>query len=82
MSLIRNGEEMGLQISETSGWIFCCILPAESAEICWTYIIHHPDVVYRAGSETERTRNFWMQMIIYRNVTLAVNNGCMVIGYN
>jgi hypothetical protein len=55
MIWIRNVEEIGLYISETSGWNFISKLPAESAETLYTYIIHPPVEVYSGCSHTERS---------------------------
>jgi len=35
-------------------------LPAVTAEMRWTSIIHHSHDVYSGSSETERSRCFWM----------------------
>ena len=40
-------------------------LPAESAEMRWTYIIHDANDVYSGGSETGMSRRSWIQMIIH-----------------
>jgi len=38
----------------------CGKLPAKSAEMRWTYVIHHANDVYGGGSETEMSRRFWI----------------------
>ena len=59
-----------------------CKLPAESAEMHWMDAISRLDDMHSGGSETEMSQSLWMQMIIHRNLTLAVNNDCMNIVYN
>jgi len=51
-------------------------LPAERAEMRWTYVIHHGNDIYRGGSETEMSRRFWIRMTIHRNGILAPKKNC------
>jgi len=60
----------------------CGKLPAESADMRWTYIIHHANDVYSGGSETEMSGRFRIQMIIHRNGILAAKKDCMDFMYN
>jgi len=60
----------------------CGKLPAESAEMRWTYVIHHANDVYSGGSETEMSRRFWIRMMLHRNDILAVQNESMDSMYN
>ena len=60
----------------------CGKLPAESAEMRWTYVIYHTNDVYSGGSETEMSRRFWIRMMIHRNRILAAKNDCMDFMYN
>jgi len=60
----------------------CGKLLAESAEMRWTYVIHHANNVYSGGSETEMSRRFWIQMIIHRHCILAAKKDCMDFMYN
>jgi len=53
-------------------------LPAESAGMCAGYVIHHSDNMYGGGSQIERPRKFWMEMIIHRNDLLVVNNHYLI----
>ena len=62
--------------------LFCCKLPIKSAEMSWTYVIHHADDVYSGGSETEMSRRFGIRMIIHTNCILAARNDCMDFMYN
>jgi hypothetical protein len=55
----------------------CHILWAESAETRWTTVIPHSDNMYGSGPETERSRCFWMQMMMCRHSILAANNDWM-----
>jgi hypothetical protein len=49
-------------------------LVAKSAETLSTYVIHPPDDIYCTGSSIGRSQRVWMQMIIYGNNILPVNN--------
>jgi len=49
----------------------CGILPAGSAEMRWTYVMHHANNVYSDGSETGMTQRFWNRMMIRTNGILA-----------
>jgi len=55
----------------------CRKLPAESAEMQWSYVIYQTDDVNSGGAETERPRCFWMPMIILGKRIFAVINDCM-----
>jgi hypothetical protein len=60
----------------------CRKFPAKSAEMRWTYIIHHANDMYSGGSETEISRRSWIQTTIHRNYILAANKDCMHFLYN
>jgi len=60
----------------------CSKLPAQSAEIRWTYVIHHPNEVDSDGPESEMSRSSWIQMIIPTNSRLGAKNHCMDFTYN
>ena len=60
----------------------CSKLLAESAEMRWTYIIHHAIDMQSGGSETEMTQRFWIQIIIHRNGILAARKDCLHFMYN
>ena len=60
----------------------CDKLPAESAEMPWTYVILHSNDVNSGGSETEMSRRFWIQMILHRNGILAAKQDCMDFMHN
>jgi len=55
----------------------CRKLPDESAKTRCSYINYQTDNMNSGGSETERPRCFWMEMIIHSHGILAVNNDCM-----
>jgi len=56
----------------------CCNIPAESAKSRRSYVIDRTDDVDSGGSDTERPRFFWVQMILPRNGITAVNNDSMI----
>jgi hypothetical protein len=64
-----------------AAWIECEFL-GESTESWYTYIIHQLDNVYMGWSVAEATSSNWMEMVIYRNDIIAVNNDCMHFVYN
>lgn len=53
--------------------VLCHKLQAAAVETRGIYVIHHSDEVYSGGPETERSRSFWMQIIMCRNSILAAN---------
>jgi len=60
----------------------CRKLLADSAEMQWTYVIHHANDMYSGGLETEMSRRFWIRMIIHRNGILAARKDCMDFMHN
>ena len=60
----------------------CGKLPAESAEMRCTYVIHHANDVYSGGSKTRMSRRYWIQMIIHANGILAAKKDCMDLMHN
>ena len=81
-SCIRKVRMSGYIYQELVDGSICRKLPVESAGTGCAYIIHRSDHMYSGGSETERPRSFWMQMIIHRNNLLAVKNDRMHFAYN
>jgi len=55
----------------------CSKLPTESAEMRWTWVIHHANDVYSGGSETGMSRRFWIPIILNRNGILAAKIKCI-----
>ena len=60
----------------------CGKLPAESAEMRWTYFIHHAYDMYSGGAETEMSRRFWIRKITHRNGVMAGKKECTDFIYN
>jgi len=60
----------------------CHKVPAESADMRWTYVIDDANDVYSSGSEIELSGRSWIQMIIHRTSILAANKVWMHFFYN
>ena len=72
----------GIKYQKLVHGLFGAKLIAESAETRWAYVSHNANDMYSAGSETEMSRRFWIQMIIHRNGILAAKKDCMDFLYN
>jgi len=68
---VRKSGSMCLKLPDGS---VCINILAESAKTRRSYIIFQTDHLMSCGLEAERSRCFWIQMIMHRNCILAVNN--------
>jgi hypothetical protein len=60
----------------------CHNTPAESAKTSQSYVIYRTDDVNSGGSDTERPRCIWIQLVVPRNRILAVNTNGMTFEQN
>ena len=76
---VRKSGSLSLQLVDRS---ICRNIPAESAKTPSSYVIHRTDDVNTGGSDTERPRCFWIQIILPRNGITAVTNDSMIFKKN
>jgi len=74
---MRNGEEVGLNISKTSVRIYMRLIASRRRWKVMANAIDHSDNVSSGGSKIERLGSIWMQMFIHRNDSLAANDDYM-----
>jgi len=70
----RKGRKLGSICVKLVDGFVCRNIPAESNKMRRSYVIYRTDDMNIGGSETERPRCFWIQIVIGRNSILAVNN--------
>jgi len=68
---VRKSGTIYLKLGDGS---LCCNSLGESTKTRWSYVIYWTDDTNSGGSDTERPQCVWMQMIIPRTGTFAVNN--------